>query len=73
MSAGRTDQIEWVVNIARPAVQRRNAVTHAVTYTAPDGRQAIGTVDHGPPRRFLRNELREVSLHLIHASMTLPA
>lgn len=71
-AAGRTDQIEWVLHVARPAVKRRNAVTHAVTYTAADGRHAIGTVDHSAPGRFLRDELREVSLHLIHASMTLP-
>lgn len=71
-SAGRTDQIEWILGIGRPAVKRRNAVTHAVTYTAPDGRQAIRTVDHTAPGRFLRDELRKVSRHLIHASMTLP-
>lgn len=71
--AGRYDQVDWTATIGRPAVHRRNAVVHAVTYTAPDGRQAIGTVDHSAPGRFLRDDLREVSLHLIHASMTLPA
>lgn len=68
----RADQLDWVRRIGRPAVKRRNAVAHAVTYTANDGRQAIGTVDHSAPGRFLRLELREVTLHLIHASMTLP-
>lgn len=71
-AVGRTDQLDWVTNIGRPAVKKRNRVTHAVTFTASDGRQAIGTVDQSAPGRFLRAELREVALHLIHASMTLP-
>ncbi|XKH54837.1 hypothetical protein LG284_07700 [Citricoccus nitrophenolicus] len=71
-SAGRADQVDWVKTVGRPAVKMRNDVTHAVTYTATDGRQAIGTVDHSAPGRFLRQELRQVTLHLIHASMTLP-
>ncbi|MBB2988522.1 hypothetical protein FHW15_003705 [Terracoccus luteus] len=70
---GRDDQVEWVTQIGRPAVRLRNAVTHAVTYTAKDGRQAIGTVDHSSPGRFLREDLRDVTLYLIHASMTLPS
>ncbi|HEX8511309.1 MAG TPA: hypothetical protein VF635_17660 [Propionibacteriaceae bacterium] len=70
--AGRADQVDWVSNLGRPAVRLRNTVVHAVTYTAVDGKQAIGTVDHGPPGRFLVDELRQVTLHLIHASMTLP-
>lgn len=68
----RADQVDWVTTVGRPAVKMRNSVTHAVTFTALDGRQAIGTVDHSAPVRFLREELRLVTLHLIHASMTLP-
>lgn len=71
-AAGRADQVDWVASVGRPAVKRRNAVVHAVTYTASDGRQAIGTVDHSAPRRFLAPDLRQVTLHLIHSSMTLP-
>jgi hypothetical protein len=71
-AASRPDQLDWVTDIGRPAVKKRNLVTHAVTFTAEDGKQAIGTVDHSAPGRFLRAELREVTLHLIHASMTLP-
>lgn len=63
---------EWVTNTGRPAVKRRNAVVHAVTYTALDSKQAIGTAEHSPPGRFLNEDLRQVSLALIHASMTLP-
>ncbi|WP_281964838.1 hypothetical protein [Serinicoccus marinus] len=40
-AAGRSDQLDWVKNIGRPAVKRRNLVTHAATYTAEDGKQAI--------------------------------
>jgi hypothetical protein len=50
----------------------RNAVAHAVAFTAADGLQAIGTVDRSLPRRFLDEDL-QVTLHLIRARMTLPA
>ncbi|MET1060842.1 MAG: hypothetical protein ABWX84_14675, partial [Nocardioides sp.] len=39
----------WCRGPARKAVQARNGVIHAVTFTADDGRQAIGTVDHADP------------------------
>lgn len=71
-SAGRLDQVGWVQDIGRPAVKRRNAVAHAVTFTASDGRQAIGTMDHSSPGRFQDADLREVVLTLVHASMALP-
>lgn len=71
-AAGRSDQTSWVANVGRPASRTRNAVIHAVTFTAEDGKQAIGTVDHQAPRRFLAPELRKVTLDLIHAHMTLP-
>ena len=69
--ACRVDQVNWVANIGRPAVKMRNGVVHAVTYTADGGQQALGTVDHTPPDRCLIDNLRQVTLHLIHASMTL--
>ncbi|MGH3474347.1 MAG: hypothetical protein ACRDOT_05460 [Aeromicrobium sp.] len=69
---GLIEVTEWVSTIGRPAVKRRNAVVHAVTYTAKDGRQAIGTADHSPPGRFMNAGLRQVSGSLIHASKTLP-
>lgn len=68
----RSDQTSWVTHTGRPASRKRNAVIHAVTFTADDGKQAIGTVDHSAPGRFLAPELREVALDLIHAHMTLP-
>lgn len=49
--ADRADQVDWVTTIGQSAVRMPNAVVHAVTYTAPDGRQAIGAVDHSPPGR----------------------
>ncbi|HLS49887.1 MAG TPA: hypothetical protein VK024_07815 [Actinomycetaceae bacterium] len=70
--AGRLDQVSWAQTLGRPAVNQRNAVAHAVTFTADDGLQAIGTMDHSPPGRFLDEELRGVILTLIHASMRLP-
>lgn len=72
-SNGRVDQVAWVHNVGRPASHRRNAVIHAVTFTAPDGKQAIGTVDSTAPGRFLGADLRAVTLVLIEASMKLPA
>ncbi|PZE65503.1 MULTISPECIES: hypothetical protein [unclassified Curtobacterium] len=72
-ASSRADQVDWVELSGRPASRRRNAVIHAVAYTAEDGRQAIGTVDHSAPGRFLVPELRKVTLALITASMTLPA
>lgn len=70
--AHRADQMAWVLESGRPASRQRNAVIHAVTFTTADGRQALGTVDHSPPGRFLAPELREVTLALIQANMTLP-
>jgi hypothetical protein len=72
-SNGCTDQADWVRNVGRPASHLRNAVIHAVTFTAPDGKQAIGTVDRTAPGRFLVPDLRAVTLALIEASMKLPA
>ena len=68
----RPDQLTWVSQTGRSASRRRNAVIHAVTFTAQDGKQAIGTLDHSPPDRFLASDLRDVTRALIAASMTLP-
>lgn len=72
-SNGRADQVDWVRDFGRPASRLRNAVIHAVTFTAPDGKQAIQTADRTPPGRFLASDLRAVTLALIEASMKLPA
>ena len=72
-SKGRADQVDWVRDFGRPANRLRNEVIHAVTFTASDGKQAIGTVDRTAPVRFLLPELRAVTLALIEASMKLPA
>jgi hypothetical protein len=70
---GRADQCAWVQDVGRPAKDRRNAVIHAVTFTAPDQKQAIKTSDGAPPGRFLAADLRAVTLALIEAHMKLPA
>lgn len=64
----RPDQLTWVAMNGRPAAKRRNAVIHAVTFTADDGKQAIRTVDHAAPGRFLAADLRDVTRELIAAS-----
>ena len=69
---GRADQLDWVRDFGRPTSRLRNAVIHAVTFTSPDGKQAIGTVDGSAPGRFLLPDLRAVTLALIEASMKLP-
>ena len=74
VACARQDIVDWVDDYGMPAVkQHRNKVAHAVTYTAPDGTQAIQTDDHSPPGRFLNPELREVSRVLIEAHTRLPA
>ncbi|PPI19058.1 hypothetical protein C5D34_12130 [Rathayibacter sp. AY1B1] len=70
--ARRTDQLDWITDVGRPAKDKRNAVIHAVTYTATDGRQAITTSDGSAPGRFLNPELRAVTLELIEAHTDLP-
>jgi hypothetical protein len=73
MVGDRADQVTWVCDVGRPANRQRNAVIHAVTFTATDGKQAIQTVDGSLPGRFLAPKLRAVSLALIEASMLLPS
>lgn len=43
--SGRHDQVQWVLEIGEPAVVRRNKVIHAVSFTAADGKQALGSLD----------------------------
>lgn len=71
-SSGRADQVDWVRNYGRPASRLRNEVIHAVTFTAVDGKQAIGKVEQTEATRFLAPELRAVTLALLEASMRLP-
>lgn len=64
--------IRWCRDVGRPAKHHRDAVAHAITYTATDGRQAIMTNDHSTPGRFERDQLHEVTGRLVDASMRLP-
>src|SRR5699024_12340696 len=69
--AGRKDQVEWVEKVGRPARDRRDGVLHAVTCTASDDLQAIGSCSSEKgPQRYSIPELREVTRRLIHASST---
>lgn len=69
----RADQVDWVINVGRPASHLRNAVIHAVIFSASDGKQAIGSVEETEAGRFLVPDLRAVTLALIEAHMKLPA
>lgn len=70
---GRQDQVEWVQKVGRPARDRRDGVLRAVTFTASDDHQAIGSFSsEKEPQRYDVPELREVTRRLIHASSTLP-
>ena len=72
-TAGRQDQVEWVEQVGRPVRDRRDGVLHAVTFTASDDRQAIGSFSgEKGPQRYSVPELREVTRQLIQASSTLP-
>ncbi|MBR8657572.1 hypothetical protein KDH83_30080 [Achromobacter sp. Marseille-Q0513] len=70
------EQVAWAEYIGMPAVNRRNAVVHGVTYTFVLGsveEQAIGTLEEGNKlSRLLVPELRLVTRELIEASMALP-
>ena len=71
---GRQDQVEWVQKVGRPARDRRDGVLRAVTFTASDDHQAIGSFSSEKgPQQYDVPELREVTRRLIHASSTLPA
>jgi len=67
----RSEVITWCQTVGRLAKNARDQVMHAITYTDPDGRQALMTNDHSPPGRFLVPELRQVAGRLVHASTTL--
>jgi hypothetical protein len=70
-AAGRTDQMQWITALGRPATARRNGVVHAITATVED-KQALITPDGSAPERFLVPELRDVTLALVKAHQGLP-
>lgn len=61
---------EWADAHGRPAVERRNEVAHAITYTAEDGRQAHRS--RVTSRRLLTPEVLEVAGLLGVASREFP-
>jgi hypothetical protein len=67
-----TEIQRWCRSVARPAVEMRNGVAHAITYTTRDGVQAIG--GHGParPARYLEPELNAVTAALVRADQQRP-
>lgn len=60
----------WADAHGRPAVERRNEVAHAISYTAEDGRQAL--CSRITSRRLLTSDLLEVAGLLGVASRELP-
>lgn len=65
---------QWSVTYARPAQSLRDRLTHAVAYTADDGRQALRTSlnpKHGGDERITEALLTEATGKLVLASVRL--
>lgn len=64
----------WIATYGRPAQSLRDRITHAVAYTAPDGRQALRTslhARHGGHERVTEALLIEATGLLVLASVRL--
>lgn len=62
----------WVRGYGRPAQKERDRITHAVAYTAPDGKQALRTAArHGQPQRITIDILQRATGCLVLASVRL--
>lgn len=72
MEPDRSQLITWCTTTGEEAVEARNGVLHAVTFTADDGQQALGGTTPARPRRYLRTELLRVAGQLSVASRLLP-
>jgi hypothetical protein len=68
-----TEVQSWCRKVARPAVEMRNGVAHAITYTTSDGVQAIGGHGGARPARYLEPELNAVTAALVRADQLRPA
>lgn len=68
----RADLVKWCRDVGMAAVEARNGVAHAVTYTASDGLQAIGGSTPERPQRYLADEILDVADQLVEASRSLP-
>lgn len=62
---------EWATGTGRDAIDARNVIAHAVTYTAPDGRQALMTTRERGYERIDRTRLRETTHRLVKAAIAL--
>lgn len=70
-SAGAARIVEWADGIGGEAIDVHNAVAHAVTITAEDGRQALITTRKHGGSRLDRDALRETTALLIQAARDL--
>jgi len=68
----RSRLLAWIENEGKPAARERNGVAHAISYTDPDGRQALRGTTPDRPSRYQSPELLEVVGVLAVASRRLP-
>lgn len=68
----RTALLDWIENVAKPAIESRNGVAHAIAFTAPDGRQALRGSKPDRPRRYLKDDLVAVARELESANARMP-
>lgn len=68
----RSALLAWIGDEGKPATRQRNGVAHAISYTDPDGRQALRGSSPDRPSRYLEAELLEVVGVLAVASRNLP-
>lgn len=72
----RTDLNTWCTDVAKPAIEARNGVAHAVAFTATDGQQALRGIpnikDPERPYRYTVDNLLRVAGQLSSASASMP-
>ncbi|GAA3885162.1 hypothetical protein GCM10022243_57480 [Saccharothrix violaceirubra] len=68
----RTDLLEWCDGPGARAASSRDGVLGSITFTAPDGRQALGSRLPGRPTRYGPADLLRVVGDLVYADTQLP-
>lgn len=62
---------DWYVKYGSPALDKRNSVTHAIAYTAEDGKQALMRPRRHGGTRLTVDDLHDAAGHLTLASVRL--
>lgn len=68
----RSTLLAWIKNEGTPATRERTGVAHAISYTDPDGRQALRGSTPDRPTRYQVSDLLEVVGLLAAAPRDLP-